>query len=76
MDGANRKICVTLLRYSVEKPECSYAGVQLFARKNEDEKLQQIFHVNYNLEKFIHLLDVMTSVYDNVMANNPICKVQ
>ena len=38
VDGANRKICVTLLRYSVDKPESSYAKVRLFARKNEDEK--------------------------------------
>ena len=30
---ANRKICVTLLRYNVDKSESSYAQIQLFSRK-------------------------------------------
>ena len=33
VDRANRKICVTLLRYNVDKQESSYAQVRLFARK-------------------------------------------
>ena len=32
VDRANRKICVTLLRYNVDKIESSYAHVRLFAR--------------------------------------------
>ena len=48
-DRANRKICVTLLWYNVEKPESSYAQVQFFARNNEDEKFQQVVYVNYEL---------------------------
>ena len=32
VDWANRKICVTLLRYSADKPESSYAHVRIFAR--------------------------------------------
>ena len=31
VDRANRKICVTQLRYNVEKPEGSYAEVRIFA---------------------------------------------
>ena len=46
VDRANRKICVSLLRYDVDKPESSYAQVRLFARKKQDEKLQQVFYVN------------------------------
>ena len=42
VDRTNRKICVTLLRYNVDKPESSYAQVRLFARKKEDEKFQQV----------------------------------
>ena len=42
VDRANRKICVTLLRYNVDNPESSYAQVQVFARKKEDEKFQQV----------------------------------
>ena len=49
--------------------------VQLFARKKEDEKFQQVVYVNYKLEEFIYLLDVMNSVYEKVVTNQPICNV-
>ena len=42
VDRTNRKICVILLRYTVDKPESSYAQVRLFGRKKEDEKFQQV----------------------------------
>ena len=38
---ANRKICVTLLRYIEDRPESSTSQVLFFARKNEDEKFEQ-----------------------------------
>ena len=75
VDRTNRKICVTLLRYNVDKSESSYAQVQLFARKKEDEKFQQVVYMNYKLEEFIYLLDVMYSVYDKVITNQPIFNV-
>ena len=75
VDRANRKICVTLLRYKVDKPENFYAQVRLFARKKEDEKFQQVVNVNYKLEDFIYLLVVMISVYDKLVTNQPICNV-
>ena len=56
-------------------PETSYAEVRLFGRKNEEEKIQQIVYVNFRLDEFIYLLDVMNSVYDKVIANQPICNV-
>ena len=71
----NRKICVILLRYNVDDPETSYAQVRLFGRKNEEEKFQQIVYVNYRLDEFIYLLDVLNSVYDKVIANQPICNL-
>ena len=40
VDRANRKFCVTLLRYNVDKPDRSNAQFRLFARKKEDEKVQ------------------------------------
>ena len=73
VDRADRKICVTLMRYSVDKPETSYAHVRMFARKKEDKKFQKVVDVNYKLEEFICLLVVMISVYDKVIANRPIC---
>ena len=75
VDRTNRKICVTLLRYNVDNPENSYAQVRLFARKKEDEKIQQLVYVNYKFEEFIYLLDLMNSVYDKVITNQPICNV-
>ena len=75
LDRANRKICVNLLRHIVDKPESSYDQVRFLARKKEDEKIQQVVFVNYKLEKFIYLLDVMNSVYDEVITNQPICIV-
>ena len=75
VDLPNRRICVTLLRYKVDNPETSYAQVRLFGRKKEEEKFQQIVYVNYRLDEFLYLLDVMNSVYEKVIANQPICNI-
>ena len=75
VDRPNRRSCVTQLRYNVGNPESSYAQVRLFGRKKEEEKFQQIVYVCYKLEEFVYLLDVMNSVYDKVIANQPICNV-
>ena len=75
VDRTDRKIYVTLLWFNVDKPESSYAQVRLFASKKEDEKFQQVVYVKYKLEEFIYLLDVMNSVYDKVITNQPICNV-
>ena len=75
VDRPNRRACVTLLRYKVDNPDTSYAQVRLFIRKMEEEKFQQIVYVNYKLDEFLYLLDVMNSVYDKVIANQPICNV-
>ena len=75
VDCPNRKICVTLLRYKVYNPEPTHAEVRLFGRKEEEEKFQQTVYVNYKLDEFVYPLDVMNSVYDKVIANQPICNV-
>ena len=59
----------------MEKSESSYAQVRLFARKKEDEKFQQVVYVKFKLEEFIFLLDVLNSVYDKDITNEPICNV-
>ena len=71
VDQANRKICVTLLRYNVDKPESSYQ-VRINARKKENERIQQIVYVKYKLEDFIFSFDAKDSVYDNLIINQPI----
>ena len=75
VDQPHRNICVTMLRYNVEKPETSYVQVRLFGRREDEEKFNQIVYVNYTLDEFIYLLDVMILVYDKVIANEPLCNV-
>ena len=53
VDRENRKICVTLLRYNVDKPESSKTQVQIFAKKEEDEKFQRIVSVRNKVEDFL-----------------------
>ena len=75
VDRPKRKIFVTLLLYKADNPDTSYVQVRLFGRKTEEEKFQQLVYVNYRLDEFVYLLDVMNSVYDKVIANQPICDV-
>ena len=75
VDRANRRICVTLLRYKADNPESFYAQVRLFGRKKEEVKFQQIVYVNYKLDNFVYLLDVMNSVHDKGNVNQSICDV-
>ena len=69
VDRPQRKVCVTMLRHSVEKPETSYVLVRLFGRRKDEEIFNQIVYVNYKLDEFIQLLDVMNSVFDKISAN-------
>ena len=59
VDRANRKICVSLLRYDVDKP---YAQTLWILARKEDENFQQVVHAIYKVEEFIILLSVMNSV--------------
>ena len=68
-DRASRKNFVTVQRYSVDKPESSYAKVRIFAGKKEEEKFQQFVYVNFEFEEFIYLFHVMNSVCDKIIAN-------
>ena len=74
VDRPNRRICVTLLRYKADNPETFYAQVRLFGWK-KGEKFQQIVYVNYKHDDFVYLLDLVNSVYDKLVANQPICNV-
>ena len=75
VDQTHRKICVIMLRYNVEKPETSYVQVRLSGRRKDEENFNQIVYVNYKLEEFIYLIDVISSVSDKVIANEPLCNV-
>ena len=75
VDRPHRKICVTMLRYNVEKPETSYVLVRLFAKRKDEENFNQIVYVNYKLDESIYLLHATNSVHDKVIANEPLCNV-
>ena len=69
VDRPHRKICVTMLRYNVEKPETSSIQVRLFGRRKDEENFNQIVYVNYKLDEVTYLLDVINFVYDKVIAH-------
>ena len=73
VDRAKIKLCLTLKRYNVEWPESSYARIRIFGEKKENEKFEQNGYVNYELDEFIYLLDVMNSVCDKILTNQPSC---
>ena len=50
VDRSNRKICVSLLWYNVDKPETSYAQVQLSAKNKQEEIFQEFVYVKLKLK--------------------------
>ena len=75
VDRPHRKICLTMLWCNVEKPETSYVQVLLFGRRKDEGKFNQIFYVKFKLDEFFYLCDVMNSVNDKVIANEPLRNV-
>ena len=71
VNRAITKICVTLLQYSVDKPETFHFQIRLFAKKKEHGKFRQILYVNYEIEEIIYLLDATKSVHDEAITNPP-----
>ena len=63
-----RRVCVTIKRYSVNKPP--YFQIRLFTAK-ENEVLKQVAYVNYTLNEFKELAQVLG---DFMFVEN--CKVQ
>ena len=43
VDRVNRKTCMTLLRYKLDKPKSSCARVRIFESKKEDGKFHEVF---------------------------------
>ena len=46
VDRPHREICMTMLRYNVEKGETSYVQVRLLGRRKDEENSNQIVYVN------------------------------
>lgn len=75
VDRSKRKIIATMKKYYVEKPESSYVQIRLFTRKTETEKFQQIVFVNYKLDEFLYLLDVINNVSEQALSNQSLCNI-
>ena len=43
VDRPHRKICLTMLRYNVEKPKTSYVQVRLFGRRKDEKNSINLF---------------------------------
>ena len=72
VNRANRKNGVNRLRYSVDKPENSYAQFRFLTRKKEHRKFQQFVFVKNKLEQLIYLADIMNN---EAFANKISCNV-
>ena len=52
VDCRNRRICVTLLQYKMDKSETSYAQVRFLGRKKEEKILSKFCMSTINLTNF------------------------
>ena len=75
VDREDRKNCVTLRPFNVNKPESSYSQMRKLARKTEDEIFQRIIYEKVILEKFIYFHDVTNSFFDKTFTDKNICIV-
>ena len=75
VDRPTRKVTLTMKRYHVENAGSTYVQLRLFTRKTEEEKFQQVVYVNYKLDEFYYLLDVIQSVCDVVISNQTVCPI-
>ena len=75
VDRPKRKIIATMVKYSMDKPESTYVQLRLFTRNSEHDKFQQLVLVNYKYVEFLSLLDVITSISDQVLSNQSFCYI-
>ena len=75
VDRPKRKILATMKKYCMDKPESTYVQLRLFTRNSEQDKFQQLVFVNYKNDEFLYLLDVITSISDQVLSNQSLCNI-
>ena len=69
VDRPKRKIFATMKKNCMDKPESTYLQLRVFTRNSEHDKIQQLVIVNYSYDQFLYLLDVITSISDQVLSN-------
>ena len=75
VDRPKRKIFATMKKYCMDELESSYVQLRLFTRNSEHDKFQQLVFVNYKYDEFLYLLDVITSISDQVLSNQSPCNL-
>ena len=75
VDRPKRKTFATMKKYCMDKPESTYVQLRLFTRNSEHDKFQQLVFVNYKYDEFLFLLDVFTSISDQVLSNQSLCNL-
>ena len=75
VDRPKRKIIATMKKYCMDKPESTYVQLRLFTRNSEHDKFQQLVFVNYKYDEYLYLLDVITSISDQVLSNQSLCNI-
>ena len=75
VDRPKRKIFATMKKYCMHKPETTYVQLRLFTRNSEHDKFQQLVFVNYKYGEFLYLVDVITSISDQILSNQSLCNI-
>ena len=75
VDRPKKKINATMKKYCMDKPESTYVQLRLFTRNSEHDKFQQLVFINYKYDEFLYLLDVITSISDQVLSNQSLCNI-
>ena len=75
VDRPKRKIIASMKKYSMDKPERTYMRLRLFTRKSQHDKFQQLVFVNDKYDESLYLLDVITSISDQVLSNQSLCNI-
>ena len=75
VDRPKKKINATMKKNCMDEPESTYVQLRLFKRYSEHDKFQQLVFVNYKYDEFLYLLDVITSISDQVLSNQSPCNI-
>ena len=75
VDRPKRKIFATMKKYCMDKPKSTFVQLRLLRRNSEHDKFQQLVFVNYNYDEYLYLLDVITSISDQVLSNQSLCNI-
>ena len=69
MDRPKKKTIASMKKYYKDRPESTCVQRRFFTRNSEYDEFQQLLFVNNNFAEFLYLLDVITSISDQVKSN-------